>query len=34
MIADVDDPAERAALSTGFKEALWAYLGPRLSKRR
>ncbi len=31
MIAQVDDPAERAALTEEFKEALWAYLGPRLS---
>ena len=31
MIARVDDPAERAALTEELKEALWAYLGPRLS---
>ena len=31
MIAQVDDDAERAALTEEFKEALWAYLGPRLS---
>lgn len=32
-IAQADDAAERAALTREFKEALWAYLGPRLSKR-
>jgi AcrR family transcriptional regulator len=32
-IAQVEDAAERVALTVEFKEALWAYLGPRLSNR-
>ncbi|MFY9781164.1 MAG: TetR/AcrR family transcriptional regulator [Candidatus Baltobacteraceae bacterium] len=31
-IIRIDDPAERAALTAEFKEAMWAYLGPRLSE--